>query len=159
MNCFSLLHLLEGILLTQTCCTCTWWTELYYYHLEIDVILVVTRRIYEVSAQQNDLLSGSLLSQNLQALMIQWHFNDMYELSSSEHAWLDEALFWVTCITREQYRHKTKVLVNILLKHIHYKKFKCRDGWMDGGTGWQSTQTRRAHSSTLLHFIQPSLHK
>ena len=27
----------------------------------------------------------------------------------------------------------------------------------NGGTGWRSTQTRRAHSATLLHFTQPSL--
>ena len=30
---------------------------------------------------------------------------------------------------------------------------------MNGGTGWQSTQTKRAQSPTQLHFTQPSLHK
>ena len=42
--------------------------------LEIDVVLIVTMRIYEVSV---NLLSGGLLLQNLQAPMIQQHFNDV----------------------------------------------------------------------------------
>ena len=42
--------------------------------LEIDVVLIVTMRIYEVSV---NLLSGGLLLQNLQAPMIQRHFNNV----------------------------------------------------------------------------------
>ena len=30
---------------------------------------------------------------------------------------------------------------------------------MDGGTGCQSTQTRKTYFTTLLHFTQPSLQK
>ena len=61
---------------------------LYYYRLEIDVILVVTRTIYN----SVNLLLGSLLKQNLQAPMILRHFNDnVWTLWYC--VWLDEALF------------------------------------------------------------------
>ena len=48
------------------------WTGLYYYHLEIDNIATVTRRVYKVSV---NLLSKILLSRNLQAPTIQQHYN------------------------------------------------------------------------------------
>ena len=80
MNCFSSLHLLDRILLVQMFYT-VYMVDgtVIHYHLEIYVLPIVTdKRIYKVLV---NLLSGSLLSQNLQALMIQQCFNHiMYEL-------------------------------------------------------------------------------
>ena len=52
MNCFSSLYLLERYTAySDVLHLCTWWTGLYYYHLEIDVIHVVTTRILKVSGK------------------------------------------------------------------------------------------------------------
>ena len=63
---------------------CTWWTGLYYYRLEIDIIHVVMRRIYEVSV---NLLLWSLhaVAKSSSSNVITAFQQHMYELCSSVH--------------------------------------------------------------------------
>ena len=61
---------------------------------------------------------------------------------------LSESKNWLTKCTKRAETWNSKRFLK--------KSTKCRDGWMNGGTGWQRTQTRRVHSTTLLHATIPT---